>query len=68
MMNWDAAWKEKMGNKHKILIKEPLGISKWRWENNVKMGIGNVGCECGSEWDWFELQAFVLAVLNFHVL
>jgi hypothetical protein len=68
MLDSDVAWTEKMRNKHTILIKEPLGISKWMRKNNVEICIGNVGYECITECNWFELQTFVLAVLNFYVL
>jgi hypothetical protein len=49
--------------------KRPLGISRHRWEDNINMGIQEVGC---GGMDWIELtqdrerwRAVVNAVMNF---
>ena len=51
--------------------KKPLGRPRSRWEDNIKMGLQEVGC--GSP-DWIELSqdrdrrcAFVYRVTNFRV-
>jgi len=51
--------------------KSPLGISRHRWEDNIKMDLQEVGC---GGMDWIELaqgserwQALVNAVMNFRV-
>jgi len=51
--------------------KRPLGRPKYRWEDNIKMDLQEVGC--GSV-DWIELaqdrdrwRAFVNAVMNLRV-
>ena len=61
---------------HKVLVakpegKRPLGRPRLRWEDNIKMGLQEVGRGCG---DWMELaqdrerwRALVNAVLNFRV-
>ena len=61
---------------HKVLVgkpegKRPLGRPRRRWEDNIKMELGEVGMSCG---DWMELtqdrdrwRALVSAVMNFRV-
>ena len=51
--------------------KRPLGISRRRWEDNIKMDLQEVGC---GVMDWIELaqdrdrwRAFVNAVMNLSV-
>ena len=51
--------------------KRPLGRSRRRWEDNIKMDLQEVGGGCG---DWMELaqdrerwQALVSTVMNFRV-
>jgi hypothetical protein len=51
--------------------KRPLGRSRHRWENNIKMNLQEVGCV---GMDWIELAqvrerwwALVTAVMNFQV-
>jgi hypothetical protein len=51
--------------------KRPLGGSRRRWEDNIKMGLQEVGC---GVMDWIELdqgrdrwQALVNAVMNHRV-
>ena len=62
---------------HRVLVwkpegKRPLGRSRPRWEDNIKMGLQEVGGGCG---DWMELaqdrerwRALVSTVMNFRVL
>ena len=61
---------------HRVLvgkpeIKRPLGRTRHRWEDNIKMDLQEVGRSCG---DWMELaqdrdrwQALVSMVMNFWV-
>ena len=61
---------------HKVLVgkpdgKRPLGRPRRRWEDNIKMGLEEVGRGCG---DWIELAqdmdrwwALVSTVMNFRV-
>ena len=61
---------------YKILVgkperKSPLGRPRSRWEDNIKIGLHEVGCEGV---DWIELaqdrdgwRALVNAVMNFRV-
>ena len=61
---------------HKVLVgkpegKGPLGRSRRRWEDNIKMDLKEVGRGCG---DWMELpqdrdrwRALVSTVMNFGV-
>ena len=51
--------------------KKPVGRPRRRWENNIKIGLEEVGVGCG---DWMELaqdrdswQALVSTVMNFGV-
>ena len=51
--------------------KRPLGRARRRWEDNIKMGLQEVGCE---GMDWIELardrdrwRALVNAVMNLRV-
>ena len=51
--------------------KRPLGRPRRRWEDNIKMGLQEVGC---GDMDWMELaqnrerwRALVSAVMNFRV-
>ena len=51
--------------------KKPLGRPKRRWEDNIKMGLQEVGCGCI---DWIDLgqgrdrwRALVNAVMNLRV-
>jgi len=60
---------------HRVLVgkpegKNPLGIPRRRWENNIKMDLQEVG----GGGDWMELaqgrdrwQALVSTVMNLHV-
>ena len=61
---------------HRVLVgkpegKRPLGRSRRRWEDNIKMDLQEVGGSCG---DWMELAqdrdmcpALVSTVTNFRV-
>ena len=61
---------------HRVLVgkpegRRPLGRPRRRWENNIKMGLREVGCGCV---DWMELaqdrdrwRALVSAVMNLRV-
>ena len=61
---------------HKVMVgkterKRQLGRPRRRWEDNIKMGIQEVGRGCG---DWMELaqdtdrwKAHVSTVMNFRV-
>ena len=61
---------------HKVLVgkpegKRPLGRPRRRWEDNIKMGLQEVGRDCG---DWMEFaqdrdrwRALVSTVMNFRV-
>ena len=51
--------------------KRPLGRTRHRWEDNIKMDLQEVGRGCG---DWMELaqdkdrwRALVIRVMNFRV-
>ena len=51
--------------------KRPLGRPRRRWEDNIKMDLQEVGCEC---MDWIELaqdrdrwRALVNAVMNLRI-
>ena len=55
----------------KAEVKRPLGKSRCRWEDNIKMDLQEVGCEV---MDWIELaqdmdrwRALVNTVMNFRV-
>ena len=68
---------EEVRGVHKVLVgnpkgKRPLGRSRRRWEDNIKMDLQEVGRGCG---DWMELAqdgdrrgALVSTVMNFRVL
>jgi transposase len=50
--------------------KRPLGRPRWRWVNNIKLDLREIGCmvwidlaEDGDQW-----RALVNAVMNFRVL
>ena len=61
---------------HKVLVgkpegKRPLGRTRRRWEDNIKLDLQEVGRGCG---DWMELatdrdrcRALVSTVMNFRV-
>ena len=61
---------------HKVLVgksegKRPLGRLRYRWEDNIKMDLQELGRSCG---DWMELaqdrdrwRALVCTVMNFGV-
>jgi hypothetical protein len=61
---------------HRVLVgkpegKRPMGRPRFRWEDNIKMDLQEVGGGCG---DWMELaqdrdrcQALVNMVMNFWV-
>ena len=67
---------EKGRGVHKVLVgkpegKRPLGRTRRRWEDNIKMDLEEVGRVCG---DWMELaqngkrwQALVNTVMNLRV-
>jgi hypothetical protein len=51
--------------------KRPLGRPRLRWEDNIRIGLQEVGCGCG---DWIELaqdrdrwRALVISVTNLRV-
>jgi hypothetical protein len=51
--------------------KKSLGRPRHGWENNVKIGLQEVGCG-GMDWialaqDWYRWRALVNAVMNFRV-
>jgi hypothetical protein len=51
--------------------KRPLGRTRRRWEDNIKMDIGEIGID-GSNWirlaqDSAQWRAFVKRVMNFRV-
>jgi hypothetical protein len=55
-----------------LMLCKPLGRSRRRWEDNIKMDLQEVGGSCG---DWMELaqdrdrwRALVSAVMNLRVL
>ena len=64
------------GGVHRVLVgkpegKRPLGRPRRRWEDNIKMGLQEVGGGCG---DWMELvqdrdrwRALVSTVMNLRV-
>ena len=77
-MRWDghvARMEEGIGV-HKVLVgkpegKRPLGRTRHRWEDNIKMDLQEVGRGCG---DWMELaqdrdswRALVSTLMNFRV-
>jgi hypothetical protein len=52
-------------------VKRPLGRSRCRWEDNIKMDLGEVGID-GANWiplaqDRVQWRAFVNTVKNFRV-
>ena len=61
---------------HKVLVgkpegKRPFGRPRYRWKDNIKMGLKEVGCR---DMDWIELaqerdrwRAVVSAVMNLRV-
>jgi hypothetical protein len=61
-------------NAYRILVgkregKRPLGISKYRWNNNIKMDLREIEWE-GVDWNYLEqdghqLRALVNTVINF---
>ena len=67
---------EKLRGVYKVLVgkpegKRPLGRSRRRWEDSIKMDLEEVGRGCG---DWMELaqdrdrwRALVSTVMNFRV-
>jgi len=70
---------ERMGDRrgvYRVLVgepegKRPLGRHRRRWEDNIKMGLQELGC---GSMDWFELaqdrdrwRALVNAVMNLRV-
>jgi len=74
-MRW-AGYVARMGETrevYRVLVgkpegKRPLGRTRRRWENNIKMNLQEVGC---GDMDWIELahgrerwRAFVNAVMN----
>jgi hypothetical protein len=51
--------------------KRPLGRPRCRWEDNIKMDLGEIGTD-GANWIWMaqdkvQLQAFVNTVMNLRV-
>ena len=65
-----------VGGVHRVLVgkpegRRPLGRSRRRWEDNIKMDLQEVG---GGGWDWMELaqdrdrwRTLVSMVMNFRV-
>jgi hypothetical protein len=52
--------------------KRPLGRPRRRWEDNIKMDLGEIGID-GANWIWLtqdrvQWQAFVNTVMNLQVL
>ena len=43
---------------HKVLVgkpERPLGRPRRRWEDNIKMGLQEVGRGCGTGWSWLRI-------------
>jgi hypothetical protein len=45
---------------HRVLVgkpegKRPLGIPRYRWEDNIKMDLQEVGRVCGTGWNWLRI-------------
>ena len=67
---------EQFRNACRVLVgkperKRPLGSPRRRWEDNIKMDLGEVGCDPG-EWidrpeDRGQWRAYVRAVMNLRV-
>ena len=67
---------EQYRNAYRVLVgkpegKRPLGRSRRRWEDNIKIVLREVGCDPG---DWIDFaedrdqwQAYVRAVMNLRV-
>ena len=67
---------EQSRNEYRVLVgkpegKSPLGRPRHRWEDNIKMVLGEVGCDAG---EWIDLgedrdqwRAYVRAVMNLRV-
>jgi hypothetical protein len=52
--------------------KRPLGRPKCRWEDNIKMDLGEIGW-CGMDWanptlDWDQWRSYLITVINLRVL
>jgi hypothetical protein len=51
--------------------KRPLGKPRIRWEDNIKIGLQEVGCGgmdwMDLAWDWDRWRALVNVVMNFRV-
>jgi hypothetical protein len=51
--------------------KRPLGRPRYRWEDNIKMDLGEIGID-GANWIWLaqdrvQWRAFVKTVMNLRV-
>jgi hypothetical protein len=51
--------------------KRPLGRSRYRWEDNIKMDLREIGID-GANWirlvqDWVQWQAFVNTIMNLRI-
>jgi hypothetical protein len=48
----------------KPILKQSLGISKGKLQNNIKMALRDIGCEVGRSMDLAQRLALISALLN----